>query len=97
LVEHSLGKGEVTGSIPVISSRVLDVEIARRFQVSMVAFAVLVAMVWLLMQPMRILISGRAVDIRWLPTLVLGMFAFRTYIHRQAERIRAEDESSRRE
>ena len=32
LVEHSLGKGEVTGSIPVISSRVWPPRVAAGFE-----------------------------------------------------------------
>jgi hypothetical protein len=75
----------------------LVVEIEQRFRISIVAFAILIAMVWLLMKPTPVVIAGRGVDVRWLPTLILGMFAFKAYIHRQAERIRAEDESSRRE
>ena len=60
-------------------------------------FAALIAMVWLVMKPTLVVVAGQGFDIRWLPTLILGMFAFKTYIHRQAEKIRAEDESSRRE
>jgi hypothetical protein len=33
-------------------------------------------------------VMGRAVELRWVPLLVIGSFALRTVLARQAERIR---------
>jgi hypothetical protein len=51
-----------------------------------VLFAVLLVLVWTTMDGSEVLVAGREVDLRWLPTLVLGLFAFKAIIHRQHER-----------
>ena len=95
MVEHSLGKGEVTGSIPVISSRdsgaFLRVTIPHysdmatqdvsRLWIAISAYAALAALVWFTIEDPRI---------RLIPLVLLVLFAMRSVLWhlrgRQAEK-----------
>ena len=61
----------------------------RRFYVAMLLYGVLALLVWTTLGYTPIRIEGREVDFRVIPSLVLGLFALRTILFRQAERIRA--------
>jgi hypothetical protein len=61
----------------------------RRFPIAMGMFVVLGILVWTTMQPARIGIAGRELDIRIVVSVLLGLLAFKTVLHWQAERIRA--------
>ena len=92
LVEHSLGKGEVTSSILVISSRVWEVDIDRlgvqtmdqqkRFYVAMGAYAVLALLVWFTMDGSAAPVGGGWISFRGLTLAVLIFFAVRTIWYR---------------
>jgi hypothetical protein len=93
LVEHSLGKGEVTGSIPVISSRslrrlmligfrVAKMDQQKRFYVAMAAYAVLALLVWFTMDGSAVPVGGGWISFRGLTLAVLGFFAIRTIWYR---------------
>jgi hypothetical protein len=124
LVEHSLGKGEVTSSILVIGSRDFaqvaerlmaadcksaapwsyggsnpplctrkqaEMTAERRFYVALALYAVLAVLVWTTLGYSPVRIQGREVDLRIIPSLILGMFAVRTILFRQAERVRSKE------
>jgi len=63
-------------------------DLERKFWPAMAAYAILALVAWLTLEKGSILIQGRAVEIRMLPLLVIGLMAFRTYLARQADRIR---------
>jgi hypothetical protein len=83
LVEHSLGKGEVTGSIPVISSRFLSSESCHsgdsnmqkagvgRLSVALAAYAILAALVWFTISDSKI---------RTIPLAILGLMAVKSIL-----------------
>jgi len=60
----------------------------RKFWVALVLYGVLAALAWFTLGEGRILVGGRAVELRVLPLVILGGFALRTVLARQAERIR---------
>jgi hypothetical protein len=62
--------------------------IERRFYVALVIYAVLGLLIWTTLGYTPIRIEGRDIDFRVVPSLILGMFAVRTILFRQAERIR---------
>ena len=103
LVEHSLGKGEVTSSILVISSRVLEVltrlssgfkmDQQKRFFIAMAVYVVLALLVWFTMDGSSVPVGNGQVSVRGLTFALLAFFAARTVLHWNAERIRAEKES----
>ena len=68
----------------------LNSDLDRRFYTALVAYAVLGALAWFTLGEGSVLVGGRPVEIRMLPLLVLGGFALRTLLARQAEMIRRE-------
>jgi hypothetical protein len=76
-------------------------ELDRKYWVALALYAVLAALVWYTIGEGKFLVHGRAVDIRLVPLLVIGLFAFRTVLARHAETIRrrgdrgAEDEGGK--
>jgi len=60
----------------------------RKFWPAMAAYAILAVAAWFTLGEGSILIQGRPVEIRLLPLFVLGVLAFRTWLARQADRIR---------
>ena len=55
----------------------------QRFYAALFAYALLLLLIWTTMSAQPVRIAGREVDIRWIPTLIVGMFAARSWIHRQ--------------
>jgi hypothetical protein len=68
------------------------VTVEHRFRIAIVVLAALVVLVWITMDGTKVTVAGTDVDIRWLPSLILGMFAAKAFIHRQAEKMKAEQE-----
>jgi hypothetical protein len=66
-------------------------DLERRFPIALGLYVVLGLLVWFTMGDARIVVLGRPVEMRFVPLLVLGLFAFRTYVARQADRIRRQD------
>ena len=56
--------------------------------VALALFAVLGALAWFTLGEGTILVAGRPVELRVFPLVVLGGFALRTVLARQAEKIR---------
>jgi hypothetical protein len=63
-------------------------DLERRFPVALGLYAVLAVLVWFTMGEGKILVMGRAVELRLVPLIVIGGLALRTILARQAERIR---------
>ena len=63
-------------------------ELERRFRWALALYAVLAGLVWFTVGEGKFLVHGRAVDIRLVPLLIIGLFALRTVLARQAEKIR---------
>jgi hypothetical protein len=62
----------------------------RKFWLSLLLYAVLAVLSWFTLGEGKILVGNRAVELKVIPLLVLGGFALRTVIARQAEKIRRE-------
>jgi hypothetical protein len=63
-------------------------ELDRKFWPAMAAYAILAVAAWFTLGEGAVLIEGRPVEIRLLPLFVLGVLALRTWLARQADRIR---------
>jgi hypothetical protein len=63
-------------------------ELDRKYWIALALYAVLAALVWFTVGEGKFLVHGRPVDIRLVPLLIIGLFALRTVLARQAEKIR---------
>jgi hypothetical protein len=63
----------------------------------MAAFALLAVVIWFTVGEGKVLVFNRPVEIRWIPIFVVATFAFRTYMAREADKIRRgnEDEAAK--
>jgi hypothetical protein len=67
-------------------------DLERRYPVALALFAALGALVWFTIGEGAVQVFGRPVEIRLIALLVVGSFAFRTVMVRQADRIRHDEE-----
>ena len=65
-------------------------ELDRKFWIALALYAVLAVLVWFTMDPGKVLVLGRPVELRLIPILIIGTFALRTVVAHKAERIRRE-------
>ena len=65
-------------------------DLDRKFWVALLLYAVLAALAWFTLGEGKILVEGRAVEIRLLPVIILGGLALRTVLARQADKIRSD-------
>ena len=63
-------------------------ELERRYPIALLLYAVLAVLVWFTVGEGTIIVFGRPIEMRWIPILILGTFAFRTVLVRQADKIR---------
>jgi hypothetical protein len=63
-------------------------DLERRYPVALALFLVLGVLVWFTMGEGAVSVFGRPVEIRLVALLVIGSFALRTVLARQADRIR---------
>ena len=68
----------------------------RKFWIAMLAYGILAAVIWFTLGEGTVFVLGRPVEIRLIPLLVIGTFAFRTYIAREAEKIRRRSQDEAR-
>jgi hypothetical protein len=67
-------------------------ELERRYPIALLLYAVLAVLVWFTVGEGTIIVFGRPVEMRWIPILILGTFAFRTVLVRQADKIRRRED-----
>jgi hypothetical protein len=60
----------------------------RKFWSAMGMFAVLGVIIWFTVGADKVDVFGRQIEMRWIPLFVIGTFAFRTYMAREADKIR---------
>ena len=63
-------------------------DLDRRFWVALALYGFLGAMCWFTMGEGAIFVSGKPVEVRLLPMLLIGALALKTVLARQAEKIR---------
>jgi hypothetical protein len=78
-------------------AEVLDGRRDRKFRIAMAAFALLAVVIWFTVGEGKMLVFNRPVELRWFPIFVVTTFAFRTYMAREADKIRrrGEDEAGK--
>ncbi len=64
----------------------------RKFRIALGLYGVLAVVIWFTVGPGSIVVLGRPVEIRWIPLVVVGTFAFRTWMAREADKIRRRSE-----
>jgi hypothetical protein len=67
-------------------------DLARRFPLALLLYAVLAALVWFTMGDGKMVVMGKPVELRLVPLMVLGGLALRTVVALQADKIRHEGE-----
>ncbi len=60
----------------------------RKFRIALGLYGVLAVLVWFTLGEGKTFVFGRLVEVRWIPEFILGMFVFRTYMAREADKIR---------
>jgi hypothetical protein len=63
-------------------------ELDRKYWIAMALYGVLAILAWFTIGEGTVMVGSRPVEIRWIPIAILGLFAFRTYVARQADRVR---------
>jgi len=66
----------------------------RRFGLALSALAMLVVLVWTTLDAVPIPVGGRKIDFRVVPTVILGLFALKVVLHRQAMRLEEKSNGS---
>jgi len=74
--------------LQVASSGQAEADLDRKFWVALGLYGILAALAWFTIGEGSILVAGKPVELRLVPLVVLGGFALRTVLARQAERIR---------
>jgi hypothetical protein len=60
----------------------------RKFWIALGLYGVLAVAIWFTLGEGTVLVLGRRVEIWWIPMFVIGTFVFRTYMAREADKIR---------
>jgi hypothetical protein len=63
-----------------------------RFPVALLLYLALAVLVWFTMDAGKVLVMSRPVEIRWIPLIIIGGLALRTFLARSADRIRRNGE-----
>jgi hypothetical protein len=66
-------------------------DLEKKYPVALLIYVGLAVLVWFTVGQGSIIVWGRPVQIRFVPILILALFAFRTYVAMQADRIRRKD------
>jgi hypothetical protein len=71
--------------------------VERKFGIALGLYAILAVVIWFTVGGGKVLVFQRPVEIRWIPIFVVATFAFRTYMAREADKIRRgnEDEAAK--
>jgi hypothetical protein len=68
-------------------------DLEKKYPIALAMFAILAVVAWFTVGEGSVIVHGRPVQVRWVPIVILGLFAFRTYVAMQADRIRREKDS----
>ena len=70
-------------------------DLERKYRIALGLYAVLAVLVWFTIGEGAVLVQGKPVEIRLIPLAVVGIFVLRTWMAREAEKIRRrrEDEA----
>jgi len=60
----------------------------RKFWIALALFAILAVGIWFTFGEATVFLFGRQVQLRLIPLFVIGTFVFRTYMAREADKIR---------
>ena len=63
-------------------------DLDRKYWVALALYGVLAVLVWFTMGEGKVFVLGRPVELRLIPIVIIGSFALRTVLARQADRIR---------
>jgi hypothetical protein len=63
-------------------------DLSRKYWVALTMYAVLAALAWFTLGEGKVFVSGKPVELRVIPLIVLGGLALRTVLAHQAEKIR---------
>jgi hypothetical protein len=63
-------------------------DLDRKYWVALALYAVLGALAWFTLGTGKVFVSGRPVELRLLPLIIIGGLALRTVLARHAEKIR---------
>jgi len=66
-------------------------DLEKKYPVALLLYVGLAVLVWFTVGEGNVMVYGRPVQIRLIPILILTLFAFRTYVAMQADRIRRKD------
>ena len=66
----------------------------RKFRIALGLYGLLAVVIWFTVGEGTVVVFNRPVEIRWIPLFVLGTFVFRTYMAREADKIRRGSGSS---
>jgi hypothetical protein len=67
-------------------------DLDKRFPVALLLYVALAVLVWFTMDAGKVLVMSRPVEIRWIPLIIIGGLALRTFLARSADRIRRNGE-----
>jgi hypothetical protein len=65
----------------------------RKFWIALGLYAILAVVIWFTLGEGVVFVLGRPVEVRLISLLVIGTFAFRTIMAREADKIRHRDET----
>jgi hypothetical protein len=63
-------------------------DLEKRYPLALALYALLAALVWFTMDPGKVEVFGKPVELRLVPLIIIGGLALRTMLARQADRIR---------
>ncbi len=67
-------------------------ELQRRYPIALLLYGVLAVLCWFTLGEGTVNLFGKPVELRLIPILILATFALRTYVARQADKIRHDGE-----
>jgi len=70
-------------------------DLDRKFWIALTLYAVLAVLVWFTIGEGTVLVSGRPVELRMLPMVILGGMLLKTVLARQADKIRRTERGDR--
>ena len=67
-------------------------DLSRKYWIALLLYGVLAALAWFTLGDGKILVMGKAVEVRLVPLIILGGLALRTILTMQAEKIRRSED-----